>query len=85
MNRLLEGVRPASESSIEIDFYYQNTLCRERLRLKPSGSNLKRASIERAAILKAIEQGTFDYAATFPHSKNAARFAQGEPDGTANQ
>lgn len=80
-----EGVRPASESSIEIEFRYRNVICRERIRLKPSGSNLKRASIQRAAVLTAIEQGIFDYAETFPHSKNAALFAESTLEGTVDQ
>nr|WP_233583177.1 DUF3596 domain-containing protein [Candidimonas sp. SYP-B2681] len=67
----LDGVRPASESSIEIEFLYQGTLWRERLRLKPSAANLKRASDLRAGILDAIEKGEFNYAVTFPKSKNA--------------
>ncbi|WP_442592538.1 tyrosine-type recombinase/integrase [Parapusillimonas sp. JC17] len=82
MGKQLDGVRPASESSIEIDFYYRGTRCRERLRLKPSPSNLKRASNHRAAILDAIEKGEFDYAVTFPKSKNVAKFADKTPSGT---
>jgi len=69
------GVRESSESSIEIDFYYNGQRCRERLALKPSPANLKKASLHRAAILNAIEAGTFDYAYTFPKSKNAHKFA----------
>lgn len=73
-NGQYEGVRPASESSIEIDFYYADHRCRERLKLKPTPANLKRAFLHRAAILDAIERGEFDYATTFPGSKNAAKF-----------
>lgn len=69
------GVRESSESSIEIDFYYQGKRCRERLNLKPSPANLKKAAQHRAAILNAIDAGTFDYAYTFPKSKNAHNFA----------
>ncbi len=66
-----DGVRPASDSSIEIDFYYQGKRCRERIKLKPSPANLKRAAQHRAAVLDAIDRGTFDYAVTFPNSKRA--------------
>lgn len=69
------GVRAASESTIEIDFYYQNIRCRERISLKPTPTNLKKAAQHRAAILNAIEAGTFDYSFTFPNSKNAHKFA----------
>lgn len=69
------GVREASETTIEIDFYYQGKRCRERLDLKPTPANLKKASQHRAAILSAIDAGTFDYAYTFPKSKNAIKFA----------
>lgn len=69
------GVRESSDSSIEIDFYYKGKRCRERLAIKPSPANLKKASLHRAAILSAIDTGTFDYAFTFPNSKNAEKFA----------
>lgn len=69
--RNYEGVRAASDSTIEIDFYYAGRRCRERLKLKPSPTNLKRASNHRAAIMASIDAGTFDYAVTFPNSKRA--------------
>lgn len=69
------GVRESSESSIEIDFYYQAQRCRERLNLKPTPTNLKKAAQHRAAILSAIDAGSFDYSFTFPNSKNAQKFA----------
>jgi len=69
------GVRESSDSSIEIDFYYKGQRCRERLPLQPSPANLKKASQHRAAILSAIDAGTFDYSFTFPKSKNAQKFA----------
>ena len=49
--------------------------CRERIKLKPSPANLKRAERHRSAIIVAIENGTFNYAHTFPNSKNIARFS----------
>lgn len=85
MGKQFDGVRPASESSIEIDFYYRGVRCRERLRLKPSPANLRRASNHRAAILDAIEKGEFEYAVTFPKSKNAAQFSDRKPSGTVRE
>lgn len=75
MGRGRTGVRAASESSIEIAFTHQGVRCRERLKLKPTTANLKRAELHRAAILDAILCGSFDYATTFPDSPNAARFS----------
>lgn len=69
-----EGVRAASSSSIEIDFYYQGTRCRERLKLEPTPANLKKAARHRAAVIASIDAGTFDYQVTFPRSKNARKF-----------
>jgi integrase len=69
------GARPTSASSIEISFTYQGKRCREKVKLKPTTANLKRAERHRAAILDAIEKGTFDYTATFPDSKQRAIFS----------
>lgn len=75
MGRDGRGVKGASESSIEITFMYRGVRCRERLALKPTPPNLKRAEQHRAAILHAIATNCFDYAKTFPNSSNAAKFA----------
>ena len=75
-SRQYDGVRAASASTIEIDFYYAGQRCRERISLEPTPANLKRASQHRAAVLDAIARGVFDYALTFPDSKNAQRFAK---------
>ncbi len=75
MGREGTGVRVVSKSTIEISFTYQGQRCRERLKLKPTPANLKRAERHRAAIVDAIDKGTFDYAVTFPNSKNAKEFA----------
>lgn len=77
-NKQLEGVRPASASTIEIDFYYAGARCRERLKLEPTPANLKKAARHRAAVISAIESGTFDYQVTFPRSKNARKFLRGD-------
>jgi len=75
------GVRRASKTTIEIDLYYRRVRCKERLKLKPSPSNLKRAERHRAAVLDAIERGTFEYAVTFPSSPRAVLFSH-EPGPT---
>ena len=79
--RNFEGVRAASESTIEIDFYYAGARRRERLKLEPTPANLKRAAQHRAAVLSAIDNGTFDYAVTFPKSRFAKNLQKdGPPD-----
>ena len=69
------GVRAVSASSIEISFTYQGKRCREKIKLKPTPANLKRAERHRAAVLDAIDKGTFDYATTFPNSKNGPKLS----------
>ncbi|WP_253249158.1 tyrosine-type recombinase/integrase [Pseudomonas putida] len=54
---------------------YRGVRCRERIALKPTASNLKRAEQHKAAVEHAIANGTFDYAVTFPGSPRAAKFA----------
>lgn len=78
--RQYDGVRAASASTIEIDFYYAGQRCRERIKVEPSPANLKRAALHRAAVLDAIDKGEFDYATTFPKSKNAEKFAKHQGD-----
>jgi len=68
-----EGVRAASNSTIEIDFYYQAKRERARIKLKPTPVNLKRAANHRASILQSIELGTFDPRVTLPKSSLAKR------------
>lgn len=80
IGRAGSGVKPATESSIQISFQYQGVQCRERISLKPTPANLRRAEQHKAAIEYAISQGTFDYAATFPHSKRAAEFVRTVPE-----
>lgn len=75
MGRDGRGVRAVSESSIEITFMYRGVRCRERISLKPTALNLKRAEQHKAAVEHAIANGTFDYAITFPGSSRAAKFA----------
>ncbi|MFA4912523.1 MAG: DUF3596 domain-containing protein, partial [Burkholderiaceae bacterium] len=61
----MKGIRPASESSIEIEFLFEGTRRVERLRMKPTPANLQRAARQRADIMASIERGDFDYEATF--------------------
>ena len=70
------GVRAVSKTSIQINFEYRGIRCRERIKLTPTPANLKRAEQHRAAILDAIERGTFDYAVTFPDSPRRFLFAE---------
>jgi integrase len=54
---------------------YRGVRCRERITLKPTATNLKKAELHKAAIEHAISIGTFDYSVTFPRSPRAAKFA----------
>lgn len=74
MGRKLIGVRVASKTSIEINFRYRGTLCRERLKLKPTPTNLTRADRFRSSVVLAIENGTFEYDISFPDSIRAKQF-----------
>lgn len=75
MGRDGRGVRAVSDTSIEITFMYRGVRCRERITLKPSPTNLKKAEQHKAAIEHAISIGTFDYSVTFPGSPRAVKFA----------
>lgn len=80
IGRAGSGVKPATESSIEISFQYQGVRCRERIALKPTPANLKRVEQHRAAIEYSIREGTFDYAATFPNSTRAGKLIRTIPE-----
>lgn len=75
MGRDGRGVRAVSDTSIEITFMYRGVRCRERIALKPTATNLKKAEQHKAAIEHAISIGGFDYSVTFPGSPRAAKFA----------
>lgn len=75
MGRGGRGVRSVSDTSIEITFMYRGVRCRERITLKPTATNLKKAEQHKAAIEHAISIGNFDYSVTFPGSARAAKFA----------
>lgn len=70
----INGVSKASDSSISIDFYYQNVRCRERIKLAPTKANLKYCERWRASIEHEIATGKFDYAKHFPMSKKIKIF-----------
>ncbi len=75
------GVVAVSKSSIQISFTFRGVHCRERIKLKPTTANMKRAELHRAAILHAIAVGTFDYSVTFPNSPRRFLFSDAKGDG----
>ena len=68
------GIRRATDNSIQIEFMYNGTRCRERIKTKPTDANLSIAAQFRAEIIAAIDDNTFNYAATFPNSKNSEKY-----------
>lgn len=72
------GVKAATKSSIEITFMYKGVRCRERIPLPPTPENLKKVLKHKRQIEDAIEDGTFDYATTFPKSPRAKKFMSSE-------
>lgn len=77
------GVREATQSSIEIDFYYRGARCRERLKLPPTPRNLRFAENLLGQIKVEIEKGSFDYAEHFPNSPRARRLTR-QPGGLSS-
>lgn len=76
MGRKGTGVAIISDSSYEITFTYKGVRCRERYKAKPSPANTAELIKFRQRILFAIEDGSFDYARSFPNSKNIEQFAE---------
>lgn len=74
MGQIRSGVRQATQSSYEISFTFKGVRCRERIKLKPCPANLKRVINHLGGINAAIDNGTFDYATTFPNSKRRFHF-----------
>lgn len=69
-------VRARSDNSLLfLDFYYRGVRCREQTALLNTYENRRRVQSLMKQIVKAIREGTFDYAATFPDSPRAERFA----------
>ncbi|WHL17614.1 site-specific integrase [Stenotrophomonas acidaminiphila] len=67
------GVRSATESSIEVDFYYRGARCRGRIKLPPTPRNMRFCENLLGQIKIEIEKGIFDYAKHFPGSKRARK------------
>lgn len=65
------GVRAASATTIEIDFYWQGERRKFRLKKEPTAPNLAAADRFRTRIIGSIDDGTFDPRVTFPDSKLA--------------
>jgi integrase len=57
------------ETSIRLSFTWQGQRCRETLDRHPTPANIKYAERLAAEINRKIDNGTFDYAEYFPHSK----------------
>ena len=74
MGKKRTGVSKGSANSIVINFTYQGIKCRPRVWGKPTEANLAAALKFRNRILDAIEDGTFDYATTFPKDKQRFLF-----------
>ena len=74
MGKKRTGVSKGSANSIVINFTYQGIKCRPRVWGKPTEANLAAALKFRNRILDAIEDGTFDYATTFPKDKQRYLF-----------
>src|SRR5690606_38076055 len=72
-------VRPET-GTLYLDFFYRGVRCREQTALPDSAENRRRVQALMNRISKEIRQGLFDYAATFPESPRAARFADGAPE-----
>lgn len=70
------GIRAASQTSIEIDFYFKGVRCKERIKKQPSPRNLAWAEKFKNRIELEIAEGTFNYAQHFPNSKKAKQFAK---------
>lgn len=64
------GIEPRGDA-IRITFKYLGKRRRETLKIPDTKSNRKYAERKRARILLEIEDGSFNYAAHFPDSKNA--------------
>lgn len=74
MGRDRDGVREASSSSYEISFTFRGKRCRERIKIKPSPSNLKKVTNHLGSINDLISKGQFDYSETFPDSPRRFQF-----------
>ena len=71
------GVREGSASSILVTFTYKDEPCREFITGQPTSANLKATREWRTDLLKAIDDGSFDYAEWFPKSQKRFKFKVG--------
>lgn len=69
---LPEGVEVRGKS-IRLTFHFEGRRCRETLKIPATPANIKYAARLRAEVINQIERRTFDYAATFPSSKEGRR------------
>ena len=67
-------VRPGTNLLL-MDFYYRGQRCREQTALNDTAENRRKVQALLNRIKKEIEQGTFDYAKTFPGSNRGSQFA----------
>lgn len=72
----VKGVKPRSETSIEITFHYRGVRCRETVTLPPTAANQKHCARLKATIEHEIAIGIFDYVRHFPDSPRAKTFAR---------
>lgn len=73
-------VRARKETgTLYLDFFYRGVRCREQTTLPDTTENRRRVQALMSRIEREIKQGLFDYAATFPNSAKAARFATSLP------
>jgi integrase len=61
--------------TLYFDFFYRGQRCREQTALEDTAANRKRLQKALDRIEEEINAGTFDYARSFPGSKQAARLA----------
>ena len=72
----MSKVRARPETgTLYLDFFYRGVRCREQTALPDTTENRRRVQSLLSRIEKEIKQGLFDYAATFPASPKAMRFA----------
>lgn len=62
-----------------VDFYYRGKRCREQTALEDTPPNRKKLEKILERIEADIKFGAFDYARSFPGSKNIAKFATSAP------
>lgn len=62
--------------TLYLDFFYRGVRCREQTALLDTAVNRKTVQAFLNRVQKEMRQGTFDYAATFPSSARAERFAR---------